>query len=51
MKMPIDKEDVVIMAALLIAGYGIYTMFSLGPALVFCGSYVLLVSLIGLLKR
>lgn len=50
MKIPIDKEDITILVALLTAGYGIFTMFSLGPALVFCGGYVLLISLIGLLK-
>ena len=45
------KEDLTILSALAVTGYGVFIMFGLAPALITCGGYVLLVSLIGALKQ
>lgn len=45
------KEDITILVALLTAGTGVFLSFGLAPALIFCGSYVLSLSLLGLIIK
>jgi hypothetical protein len=45
------KEDLTILGALIAAGSGFFLMYGLGPALAFCGCYVLSISLFSILKK